>query len=119
MRVRSLFIDNLDRELPTLVEDTRPRHVLSYSSYAMPYRSTGCLASSSMVTGLESLGSEVSLESEMRAGHSRRSSKSKAIVSFVKSKLGRLNNNSEKRKSSQNFFESKLHASENIKHTIS
>ena len=122
MRVRSLFIDNLDRELPTLMEDTRdtrPRHVLSYSSYAMPYRSTGCLASSSMVEGLQSLGSEVSLESEVRAGHSRKNSKSKAIVSFVKSKLGRLNSNSEKRKSSQNFFESKLHASENIKHTIS
>ena len=122
MRVRSLFIDNLDRELPTLMEDTRdtrPRHVLSYSSYAMPYRSTDCLASSSMVEGLQSLGSEVSLETEVRAGHSRRGSKSKAIVSFVKSKLGRLNSNSEKRKSSQNFFESNLHASENIKHTIS
>ena len=121
-RVRSLFIDHLDRELPTLMEDTRdtrPRHVLSYSSYAMPYRSTGCLASSSLVEGLQSLGSEVSLERGEKAGHSRRSSKRMAIVTYVKSKLERLNSNSEKRKSSQNFFESNLQASENMKHTIS
>ena len=122
MRVRSLFIDNLDRELPTLMEDTRdtrPRHVLSYSSYAMPYRSTGCLVSSSMVEGLQSLGSEASLGREVRAGNSRRNSKRMAIVSFVKSKLERLNSNSEKRKSTQNFFESNLQPSENMKHTIS
>ena len=121
-RVRSLFIDHLDRELPTLMEDTRdtrPRHVLSYSSYAMPYRSTGCLVSSSMVEGLQSLGSEASLGREVRAGNSRRSSKRMAIVTYVKSKLERLNSNSEKRKSSQNFFESNLQASENMKHTIS
>ena len=121
-RVRSLFIDHLDRELPTLMEDTRdtrPRHVLSYSSYAMPYRSTGCLASSSLVEGLQSLGSEVSLERGEKAGHSRRSSKRMAIVTYVKSKLERLNSSSEKRKSSQNFFESNLQASENMKHTIS
>ena len=121
-RVRSLFIDHLDRELPTLMEDTRdtrPRHVLSYSSYAMPYRSTGCLASSSLVEGLQSLGSEVSLERGEKAGHSRRSSKRMAIVTYVKSKLERLNSSLEKRKSSQNFFESNLQASENMKHTIS
>ena len=123
MRVRSLFIDNLDRELPTLIEDTRdtrPRHVLSYSSYAMPYRSTGCLASASMVEGLQSLGSEASLGREEKAENSRRSSKRSAIVTFVKRKLERLNSNSEKRKSTQNnFFESNLQASETMKHTIS
>ena len=115
LRVRSLFVDNFDRDLPSLEEDTRdtcdtrPRHVLSYSSYAMPYRSTGCLASASEA----SLGGE---EAEPGGRSSWRRS-TRRLASFLKSKVERLNS-SEKRKS-QNFFETNLQLVENNKPTIS
>ena len=130
-RVRSLFIDNLDREFPIIEEvesDTngcKPRHVLSYSSYAMPYRSCGTLASLSYSEGLNSMNSIhnlVSDRSDKDKSDKRKSSlrqSTKKFTNFVKSGVEKLQGG--ERKSSKKSFESKMKHNENsfsTKHSI-
>ena len=119
-RVRSLFIDNLDREFPIIEEvesDTngcKPRHVLSYSSYAMPYRSCGTLNSLSYSEGLNSFNNLVRGTSENDKSDKSKSSlrkSTKKFTNFVKSGVEKLQGG--ERKKSKKSFESKMKHNEN------
>ena len=115
-RVRSLFLDNLDRApLSRIVShdsSTRPRHVLSHSSYARPYSSNISLPTSSMCEGLDTLdvgNTKKEKKSSLKKG-------SEKIANFVKSNVEKF----QKKDSSQNF-ESKLKCvvqNEPIKYTL-
>ena len=102
IRVRSLFIDNLDRApIKDIPADIKPRHVLSHSSYARPYNSSLSLASTSHSDNLDTITNELKHKSLELNGKRKKSSLKKGtekLANFVKSSVEKL-----QKKDSANF----------------
>lgn len=126
-RVRSLFLDNNDRQEFSHISDlygAKPRHVLSHSSYAIPYGSTCSLTRDISLTrdtfpGLDSKLNARASVSSVNVSESRKNSlkkSTKKFASLVKSGLEKL-----QKAETKKFFESKMKSEDNVTnlHTLS
>lgn len=115
LKVRSLFLENNHKEtifLPGEVETgARPRHVLSYSSYAMPYRSCEILNMNSDSLGtpskMRSLKQNNSADSAREQSQLNRKKSSKLLSNLIKNGVEKLQQ-VRKKKSNEKRFEKKM-----------
>ena len=115
LKVRSLFLEGSDqtdhKENIFLAGEVgtgaRPRHVLSYSSYAMPYRSCELLNSNSDTLGppstILSLKQNNSTDSVIEQSKPNRKKSSKLLSNFIKNGVEKLQQVRRKKSSEKGF----------------
>ena len=120
LKVRSLFVENSQKENIFQVSEgetgARPRHVLSYSSYAMPYRSCELLTRDSLSSTLNmlnmpcrtlSLNHNNSSDTAMEPSQQNRKKSSKLLSNLIKNGVEKLQQ-VRKKKSTEKRFEKKI-----------
>ena len=118
LKVRSLLLENNSQtenlfKIAEVETGARPRHVLSYSSYAMPYRSCETLQSgaldreipSKILSGNQNHSLDIAKES---LGQQQRKKSSKLLSNLIKNGVEKLQQQVRKKKSTEKCFEKKF-----------
>ena len=117
LKVRSLFLENDDQKenlfkIAEVETGARPRHVLSYSSYAMPYRSCETLSGAldQAIPGKilsSNQNNSVDIAKEPQGQQNSRKKSSKLLSNLIKNGVEKLQQ-VRKKKSTEKCFEKKF-----------